>query len=99
MNFDTSTLCLVCNEHEAVLDATLCLNRQTTRSSPLSQEHDPATPAPGEGEAHASAGEQEMSDGFDSMIEQASVPDLATLMRQAIKAGAVKPTVAYHQKN
>lgn len=58
-----------------------------------------ATTAPGEGVASATAEEQGMSDKFDSMVEAASVPDLATLMRRAIKSGAVQPTVAYHQQS
>ena len=59
----------------------------------------PATTAPGEGVAPATAEEQEVSEQFDSMVEAASVPDLATLMRRAIKSGAVQPTVAYHQQS
>ena len=59
----------------------------------------PATEAPGEGVAPATAEEQEMSEQFDSMVEAASVPDLATLMRRAIKSGAIQPTVAYHQQS
>ena len=101
MSSDTHTLCLQCNTREAMLGFMLCLNCQILRNSPLSQEHvfDPATTAPGEGVAPATAEEQEMSEQFDSMVEAASVPDLATLMRRAIKSGAIQPTVAYHQKD
>ena len=71
-----------------------CHETDTTRSGKT-----PATTAPGEGVAPATAEEQEVSEQFDSMVEAASVPDLATLMRRAIKSGAIQPTVAYHQKD
>ena len=59
----------------------------------------PATTALGEGVAPATAEKQEVSEQFDSMVEAASVPDLATLMRRAIKSGAIQPAVAYHQQS